>query len=194
MKAAPGAEGRRVVWIIADAAGLRQRRDGSALPHSEQGGGGAWMVEPANGPADPSTGRHPVRWRYAKWTESDLRHCSTWLEGINSTASIAAAIADRPDTDCVLVLDSASWVYAARKLRCHSPELVDPIELFGALLASRPDVRIYILHHLRTDIPEADGISKSDIIQPNGQSGLQLASTLLGMRGFAALTDANRIQ
>ena len=50
------------------------------------------------------------------------------------------------------------------------------------------------MHHLRTDIPEADGISKSDIIQPNGQSGLQLASTLLGMRGFAALTEANRIQ
>ena len=64
MQAAPGAEGRHVIWIIADAAGLRTRAGDTPLPLSDQGGGGAWLVEHTAQTGSRRLTPHPVHWRY----------------------------------------------------------------------------------------------------------------------------------
>ena len=193
MQAAPGAEDRRVIWIMADAAGMRTRADDTPLPLCDQGGGGAWLAERTVQTGGRPSTPHPVHWRYRPWTETELTQCSTYLEGLNATETITTALDGAPNADIICVMDSASWCYAARKLRCHSPDMTDPIEAFGALLLTRPGARVYFVHHPRTDIPEADGISKTAILQESGDTGLQLASHEIQLRGFAPLTAGNRL-
>ena len=72
--------------------------------------------------------------------------------------------------------------------------MTEPIQAFGALLLARPGARVYFVHHLRSDIPEADGISKTAILQESGNTGLQLASQEIECRGFEPLTAENRLR
>ena len=163
MQAAPGAEGRHVIWIIADAAGLRTRAGDTPLPLSDQGGGGAWLVARTDTAAGRQPDPHPVHCRCRPWTTAELAQCSTYLEGLNATETIVVALAGAPDAYIICVLDSASWCYAARKLRCPSPHTgirgtaAQPARRSRLLRAPSPDRHSGSGRHLQSCYPAGFG-------------------------------------
>ena len=205
-------KGRQVAWVIADAAGKRRQPCTAGhvrpqqcarasyqccptLPLSEQGGGGAWIVHLAGGESRVAAGgltAHLVQWRYRAWTAAELDESSTWLESVNATKSIDAAVAGGAQ-DVVVVLDSASWVAASRRLSCHATSLVAPTEHFGAWLGGHLGVRVWLLHHHRERGPEADGVSKAFLAHESGGTCLEWASAQLVLRGFEPLSPSNRV-
>ena len=137
MRSVPGAEARLVAWVVADAAGKRRQPCSAghthprqcvrasyqccpAFPLSEQGRGGAWIVHLGALDGDRADQRtpYPVCWWYQPWSAAELDESSTWLESINATESIAAAVAGGA-VDVIVVLDSLSWVSAGQKLSRH---------------------------------------------------------------------------
>jgi hypothetical protein len=188
MSASPGAEGRRCLWIPADAAGYRED-----VALGEQGGGGAWMVWSDATSVDGAP--MPVRWFYRPWTLHELMHFSTWLEAANGTQLIPLA-AELGAQDIILVLDNQSWVECGRTLSCRSLDMVPQVNALARVVDSLPDVRLFLVFHHREEGPEADAISKAYLVMGSGSGasrGLATASAMLQSRGFAELTAENRI-
>ena len=204
LDAVPGMEGRRVVWVIEDAAGLRKDGKGEAaqpLPLSEQGGRGA-IFYAGVGPAEDATTcfTSPLGWCYTPWTPEQLQLNSTVLEGINSTENVARVLEGplrQPEDaavgiDVVECLDSLAFVYIGRKMRSSRPELAELLVRRSALLQRHPNARLFLLHFDREYIDAADGVSKADVNE-DGQTGLDRANRTLAARGMGQLTPENRL-
>ena len=204
MAASPGAEGRRCVYVNADAAGYSDNHD-----LQSQGGGGAWMVSTGVENQQP----WPVHWMYRPWAPHEIMQFSTWLEAENGTQLVPVAIAHKAQ-DIILVLDNRSWVDCAKKLSCKAEDMVVQVERLARVLEAQTDVRLFVVFHHREHGPEADAISKAEMAMhksggewktaqepPTAEAyaagtaalGVDAASMMLQARGFQALTPANRI-
>jgi hypothetical protein len=130
----PGTGGRRVVWVMADAAGRRIERhpDGTERVLDVQGGGGAWIIW-----AGGAAGQDVLRWYYRAWTAEELEHSSTWLEAVNANRLVAEVLAAGAE-DVVVCLDNQAWTGCAQRLSCRSEELVMPVLELTSLVGEFP--------------------------------------------------------
>jgi hypothetical protein len=201
MPATPGIHGRRLVYVIEDAAGCRTEERGKdtvQLPMEQQAGRGGFFLEPrrADGPAGPQ-----LHWRYEKWTEPELRHNSTVLEGLNSTENLAIILegslrdsvgdAGR-GVDIVECLDSQAFVMIGRKMRSARDDISELLARRGDLLRRHPDTRVFLLHFLRDKIDGADGVSKADVAEDPTTTGFTRANAWLEARALPPITAVNR--
>jgi hypothetical protein len=190
MQSAPGTGGRRTAWVVADAAGFRH----GVSDMAEQGGGGAWIVDvTAARAAFTAATPMPVQWFYRAWTPAELVLFSTFLEAANAT-QILPLVANQGFEDVIIALDNESWVLAGRKLSCRSEDLVAAVEDLARAIDALPGVRVFLVFHHRERGVEADALSKAYILHKDGLHGLEWASTALATRGFAELTDENRLR
>ena len=216
----PGSSGRKVCWIMADAAGRRVERqaDGTERVLTEQGGGGAWLVWPS-GAADGANGSRNLQWYYRAWTADELAHSSTWLEAVNSNRLVAEALHAGAE-DVIVCLDNQAWVGCAQRLSCRSEELVPPMLELAGLVGEFPRARQFYLFDPREVPPptpdhsvsggttphavrwgqageEADALSKAEMAHkdlPSGRAWAERALRARGLIGEAPLDAASRLQ
>ena len=144
----------------------------------------------------------PLGWCYTKWDPEQLASNSTVLEGLNSTENLARVL-EGPLTededqetgiDIVECLDSQAFVDIGRRMRSSRPELAELLIRRSRLLKCHQHARICMVQFNREYIEAADGVSKAEIVESGGQTGLDRANRWLQTRGMGQLTAANRLQ
>ena len=175
----PGVGGRRVIYVIADAGGLRTNKAGDELPEKDQPGRAAILFEGIAAADDVDTHMSEatlIGWRYEKWPMATLRRASasshsTLLEGINSGETLemiathpkVARASDAVDgVDVVEYLDSKPFVALSRKMASSKAGLTEELVLRSEVLAKHANMRVFTQHFHREAIDCADGASKAD--------------------------------
>ena len=169
----------RVVFIMQDAAGSAEDWEAQGADFLLRGAG-AWFAW---------HGMAEIPHAYQRWAADDLRAfpnvSSSGFEAAGSNSHVELALERFPGATMVVeVLDNAGWVSVARSLACRSEELTAYADRRGTLIRTAVDagVLFYVLHTPRAQGDAQDGVSKTELVESDGRTGLQRAVELLLQR------------
>ena len=180
----PGSGGRKVVRVMADAAGQQTEPgvpavlDPLLVACDFKRGGGLWFWSPET---DVSGGH--LMWHFWSWCKDMLVMHSTFLEGANCIVGVLIAAEQFGAQDVIVHMDSLAWVMLTRRLAAKS-ESVAPLIKVLALLLAKLHVRLFVVHQVRELGTVADDISKFAMSAVNAE---------MSSRGLVGLSLRNRV-
>jgi len=180
----PGSGGRRVVRVMADAAGqqtkpgLQAEMDPEKVVCTDDRGGGSWFWDPAG-----DIGGEALQWHFWPWCKHMLVMHSTFLEGANCLTGIHIAVAKMGAEDIVVHMDSNAWVCVTRRNSAKSESVAPLVRQMSRMLAMS-GVRLFVVHQKRELGQLADGISKKEMVAVNAE---------MSARGLCELSPERRV-